>query len=79
MLYIYQMLDEESFVIVYFLIWYWLTAQQSLASLVVVFHKMHDKTFMPKKATKSRTQGIRNKILKKHIDLTGSNKVPTWD
>ena len=34
---------------------------------------------MSKKATKSGTQGSKNQVLKRHIDLTGSNKVPTLD
>ena len=34
---------------------------------------------MPKKAVKSGTQGIKNKDLKMHIDLTGSNKVSILD
>ena len=34
---------------------------------------------MPKKAIKSRTQGRKNKVLKRHIDLTSSNKMPPLD
>ena len=30
---------------------------------------------MPKKAIKSGTQGTKNHVLKRHIDLTDSNKV----
>ena len=35
--------------------------------------KKHDKPYMPKKAVNSGTQGRKNKDLKMHIDLTGSN------
>ena len=34
---------------------------------------------MPKKAVKSGTQGRKNKDIKMHIDLTGSNKVLILD
>ena len=34
---------------------------------------------MPKKATQSGAQGRKNKVLKRHIELTGSNKVPILD
>ena len=33
---------------------------------------------MPKKAVKSKTQGRKNKELKMHIDLTGSNECQSW-
>ena len=41
--------------------------------------KKHDKNYMPKKAVQSGTQGKKNKDLKMHIDLTGSNKVSILD
>ena len=41
--------------------------------------KNHDKPYMAKKANKSVTQGRKNKVLKRHIDLAGSNKMPILD
>ena len=39
----------------------------------------HDKLYFAKKATESGTQGKTNTLLERHIDLTGSNKVPPLD
>ena len=41
--------------------------------------KKNDKPFMVKKAIESGTQGRKHKVLKGHIGLIGSNKMPTFD
>ena len=37
------------------------------------YKQKYDKPYMPKKALKSGTQGSKNQVLKRHIDLAGSN------
>ena len=45
--------------------------------LIFKLKKSGYKPYMPKMAMKSGTR--KNQVLKRHVDLTGSNKVPTLD
>ena len=40
---------------------------------------MQEKLYIIEKTTDSETQGRKKRVLRRHNDLTVSNKVPSWD